>query len=97
MTNAEAWIGKGQWVSDAVDTVGGMYTIRTQSKGVIGCFDEKTDRDLAALAPEMLDVLKFIDSINGSTGGHKSMVEDFKFRAREVLAKVDTSHTKQAA
>lgn len=47
---------------------------------------EKTAQLLAA-APAMGEVLQFILDINGSTGGAKAMVAEFKHRAAVALAK----------
>lgn len=55
--------------------------------------DDNPERDangkLIAAAPEMYAALKRIIAINGSTGGHKSMVDEFKFLARNAVAKVE--------
>lgn len=42
---------------------------------------------LIAAAPDMLEVLQFIVNFNGSTGGLKSLVAEFKFRAAAAIAK----------
>jgi hypothetical protein len=42
---------------------------------------------LMAALPEMVEALRSIVRINGSTGGHKAMVEEFKFRASRALSK----------
>lgn len=38
---------------------------------------------------EMVAALRRIDRINGSTGGSKAMVSEFKLIARSLLARVD--------
>lgn len=43
---------------------------------------------LIAAAPDLLAALERIITINGSTGGHKAMVDEFKFLARVAVAKV---------
>ena len=42
---------------------------------------------LIAAAPDMLAALERIAAITGSTGGHKSMVEEFQFLAHAAIAK----------
>lgn len=62
--------------------------------GVASDFN-RTDRDdekranarLFAAAPELLAALERIVLINGSTGGHKAMVAEFKHIARTAIAK----------
>lgn len=42
---------------------------------------------LIAAAPDLLAALERITLINGSTGGHKAMVAEFKHIARTAIAK----------
>ncbi len=48
----------------------------------------EADARLIAAAPTLLAALEKIVAITGSTGGHKSMVNEFQFIARNALAKV---------
>lgn len=41
---------------------------------------------LIAAAPELLEFAKYVDRFNGSTGGLRSLVDEFKHRARVLIA-----------
>lgn len=61
------------------------------------CDVNRTDRDdekranarLLAAAPDLLEALERIVAINGSTGGHKAMVAEFKYIAQVAIAKAN--------
>lgn len=96
MTNVLTYAQEMQIINGHGLTGGQFYALPESAKAALHSSLGVNDSAVAA-ASEMYDVLKFIDNINGSTGGHKSMVDEFKFRAREVLAKVDGKQTTQAA
>lgn len=48
----------------------------------------ETHAKMIAAIPELIALAEYIVKINGSTGGPKAMVAEFKFRAQEVLSKL---------
>lgn len=51
------WIARGQFVSDAVDTLAKMYMIKNEKGDFIGAFDKKEDAVKASAASEMFIAL----------------------------------------
>jgi hypothetical protein len=48
----------------------------------------KTRAKMIAALPELVALAEFVSNFNGSTGGPKALIAEFKFRANEVLRKI---------
>jgi len=75
----------GPWLANDDGLVWSDHT-SLGKENVIGAFTQ-ADAALIASAPELLAALYKIVAINGSTGGDKALVAEFKHIARAAIAK----------
>jgi hypothetical protein len=87
-TESRSADGSDLVVTDAI----GAYTVATcriGDTGVADVYEAEANARLIAAAPEMAAALRKIVALNGSTGGLKSLVAEFKHWAEQALAKAE--------